>query len=71
MGGKSCWRQKGNKGEREVVVIAFYPLSEEKKTKVLLLTPDSAIAANISPTPQSSSLRASPNLSRVLVLVNF
>ena len=60
-------RKEGGKGR----LAHTHPLSEVKNTSVLLSTPASLRAANISPTPQSISLRASPNFSRLLVLVNF
>ena len=65
-GVRLCGERNRHKGQ-----IYNYPLSEVKKTNVFLSTPASVRAANISPTPQSNSLRESPNLSRVLVLVNF
>ena len=49
----------------------IYPLSEVKNTNVFSSTPASLIASSISPTPQSNSLRASPNTPRILELVNL
>ena len=55
----------------ENLFINPHPLSAVKKTNVSFSTPASLRVAKICPTPQSSSLRASPKVPRMLELVNI
>ncbi len=57
----SCFKQSKQN-------IEFYPLSDEKNTKVSLSMLASLRACMTCPTPQSSSARASPNAPRRVVL---